>query len=189
MRMAKRPRRSPSIKRSVCDSGADGGRSGMVSPNERCAHGTLSLPGMNWSIGAGPRLTRALVATAQLKVALAAVIGERTRLRAASIDAQLHAIDLAGRRAGSAPAALIRARLPRIRARTGILLCHGVDSPDQEACAGQAARDNPGDYPSLGSDRSSLRANRHRHLPLRPPRACPSAPTLTSDHAGAMAPA
>src|SRR5262249_59711366 len=101
-------------------------------PQREMAQGSLSLPGTNWGIGAGPRLARALVAAAQLKVALAAVIGERAGLRAASINAQLHAVDLAGRRARPATAALIGVRLPRIGCGTGILLCHGAGGPSQE---------------------------------------------------------
>ena len=68
------------------------------------------------------RLARALVAAAQLQLALAGAVFQRPRRRAAGIDAAFHAVDLARGRARPAAAALEGARLPLVLRGADVLL-------------------------------------------------------------------
>ena len=123
------------------------------------------------------RLLRALVAAAQLQLALASAVFQRPRRRAAGIDATFHAVDLARGRARPAAAALEGARLPLVLCGAGVLLGH----------AGRAAREHGRacDYGHL----QEPRADRHRDPPTPtvrcmsdvPPRYQPIVPTMRCD--------
>src|SRR5436190_20059500 len=156
-RMTKMPRNNPSIRRSACVSGVSGECDGSVMGLPRtttaieCSLCVSSHAGHHG--GVPTRLLWALVAAAQLELALASAVFQRPRRRAAGIDAAFHAVDLARGRARPAAAALEGARLPLVLCGAGVLLGH----------AGRAAREHGRacDYGHL----QEPKADQHRDSP------------------------